>query len=417
MVNGGNHIELEFGDGARYMMHASWLRDAGAVFAGRHTACNYGPLERTHTSNCGASLLAKYNCGQTEMFDSAWLRAAAPTVGRLLGSGKALGDAPNCPARRTPWKAGFKLPVFDADALRCDEGVREFLKVLASDGVARIDNIGLPSGLGQHEAGVPLEKLAFRVLGMFNQHPVRTTTYAYLHKCPEIAKMGADYDQSNPLSMHTDHTVYQGTPGFVQWLYQAKGAVTSKVCDGLALSQHLKEQYPEEYELLTNVQVTHSSRNTLYTTEGKSRNVRDASSQPNAFELVHTHPIIRLGPGGDFVQVVQSETKRGISAIPFHKFDAFMKAYRLWMNLCESDQFITHFDWPEGSAVVTNNWRVLHGRANVRPDAERTLVTAYQTRALFENRLRYLERAASNQDRSHSLAVSPSSIFSSFVSK
>lgn len=204
--------------------------------------------------------------------------------------------------------------------------------------------------------------------------------------------MGADYDMENPLCMHTDHTVYQGTPGFLQWLYQAKGSVRTKVCDGYAIANFIKENHPEEYETLTTVEITHSSRNTLYTKEGCPRSVYDDQVKPAAFELVHTHPTIQLAEDGTFEKLVQSETKRGISAIPYEMHDKFMCAYKLWIDLIESDEYCRYFDWPEGSVVVTNNWRVLHGRAIIAPHAERTMITGYQNRPLVENRYRYLKQ-------------------------
>merc|ERR550514_2694115 len=105
-----------------------------------------------------------------------------------------------------------------------------------------------------------------------NQHPRLATRYGVMKKSPEKpqAVSGADYDHSNPLSMHTDHTVYDGTPGYLQYLYQAQGSVSSKVCDGLAAAEYMREHHPEAFRLLTTVQVTHSSRNVLYAKDGES---------------------------------------------------------------------------------------------------------------------------------------------------
>lgn len=144
--------------------------------------------------------------------------------------------------------------------------------------------------------------------------------------------------------------------------------------------------------MLTELHVTHSSRNTLYTQDGTPRSVTDANTAPNAFELVHTHPIIRVASDGMVEQVAQSETKRGVSALPYDVFHEFMAAYKSWMTLCESEQFMTYFDWPEGSVVVTNNWRVLHGRATIPRGMPRTMCTGYLNKAIVENRYRLLQQ-------------------------
>jgi len=259
--------------------------------------------------------------------------------------------------------------------------------------------LGTPESLERESAGKPMEALAKKIVGKLNQHPVRSTNYGVMRKTAESAKQGADYDMSNPLSMHTDHSVYHGTPGFIQFLYQAEGSVSSKVCDGLALSEYVKEHHPDAYKLLTEVQMTHSSRNTLYTPEGAPRSVYDKSTEPSPFELVHTHPIIELNAKGQMEKVVQSETKRGVCALSYDTYEEWMAAYSLWTQLCEDPRFIKHFDWPEGSCVVTNNYRTLHGRATVPPEMSRTMAFGYVNKTIVENRYRYLKQLQTGKDK------------------
>lgn len=212
-----------------------------------------------------------------------------------------------------------------------------------------------------------------------------------IQKAAGIAQ-GQDYDIQKPLSMHTDHTVYDGTPGFLQFMYQAEGSCRSKVCDGVALAEYMREHHPAEFKLLSTTEITHSSRNNLYTPSGSPRNVSDPTSVGSPFELVHTHPVIQLGVDGQVEKVAQSETKRGVCALSFDEYDNFMKAYKLWINLCEDDRFIKHFDWPEHSMVVMNNWQVLHGRASVPSGMPRIMVGGYITKVNFENRYRLLKQ-------------------------
>jgi gamma-butyrobetaine dioxygenase len=285
------------------------------------------------------------------------------------------------------------MPVFDAAVLaESVDAQAEFIEKLICPGIALIKGVGTPEHLEREHAGKPLEDLVQKMVGKLNQHPVRSTTYGVMRKTAESAKQGADYDMNNPLSMHTDHSVYPGTPGSLQFLYQAEGSVRSKVCDGLALAEYVKEYHPEAYKLLTTVEMTHSSRNTLYTKEGAPRSVYDQSTSPAPFELVHTHPIICLDAEGQVEKVVQSETKRGVSALPYEVYGPFMEAYELWTQLCEDERFIKHFDWPEGTCVVTNNWRTLHGRASVAPGMARTMAFGYLGKILVENRYRLLKQ-------------------------
>lgn len=191
--------------------------------------------------------------------------------------------------------------------------------------------------------------------------------------------------------MHTDHSVYNGTPGYLQFLYQAQGSVTSKVCDGLAIAEYFKINHPEEYKLLTEVQITHSSRNNIYARSGAYR--ADVEGDEGAtFELVHTHPVIQLDDKGQLEKVVQSETKRGVCALPYDTYQKFMDAYKLWTQTVEDERFIKNFDWPESACLVTNNWRVLHGRATVPPGMERTMCFGYCAKTIVENRYRFLKQ-------------------------
>jgi len=201
-----------------------------------------------------------------------------------------------------------------------------------------------------------------------------------------------DYDMQKPLSMHTDHTVYHGTPGFLQFMYQAQGSCQSKVRDGVALAEYVRNHHPEEFKLLTTVPITHSSRNNLYTPDGAPRDVGDPKVEGSPSELVHTHPVIQLNAQGRVEKVAQCETKRGVCALSFDKYESFMTAYKLWISLCEDQRFMKHFDWPEHTMVVMNNWQILHGRASVAPGMPRTMVGGYITKVNFENRYRLLKQ-------------------------
>jgi len=413
-INGGKQVILEFSDQSRYEIHSAWLKDSSPANRGadfyRTSAADVWKLRDFTVSGSaprsdGEQLSVTYEANgkqHDDVFEARWLHAFAPFVGKALHAGAATGPAPlkgtgsmlgALHRRRTPWMKDVEMPTFDAKVLAESVDAQvEFLEKMVDPGIALITGVGTPEQLEREFAGKPVEDLVFKIVGKFNQHPVRSTTYGVMRKTAESAKQGADYDMSNPLSMHTDHSVYQGTPGYLQFLYQAEGSVRSKVCDGLALAEYVREHHPEEYRLLTTVQMTHSSRNALYTKEGAPRSVYDKSTAPAPFELVHTHPIIQLDDEGNVEKVVQSETKRGVCALPYDVYEPFMKAYEMWTQLCEDERFIKHFDWPEGSCVVTNNYRTLHGRASVPPGMNRTMAFGYLNKILVENRYRLLKQ-------------------------
>jgi len=412
-INDGKSIDVEFTNGTAYRFHTSWMKDSSPSNVGsdfyRKTAKGLFETENyiaseVKPSECGTKLqVAFMNGSDTPVFDEyvgTWLHAFAPQVGKPLhetasaapaikGTGSLLD---NLYKNRKGWGKDLEMPKFTAEELLRSEAKQvEFLERCADPGCAQITDLPPPESLDNMEVGKPMESLITNIIGRLNQHPVRTTRYGVMHTRAKAAQAGADYDHSNPLSMHTDHSVYNGTPGYLQFLYQAQGHVQSRVCDGLAIAEYVREHHPEEYKLLTEVQITHSSRNNIYAKNGDYR--ADAEGADGAtFELVHTHPVIQLDEHGLFEKVVQSETKRGVCAMPFDTYHKFMGAYRMWTQLVEDERFIKHFDWPENAVVVTNNWRVLHGRASVPPGMARTMCFGYVQRPMYENRYRLLKQ-------------------------
>ena len=285
-------------------------------------------------------------------------------------------------------------------------------------GVAVVTNVSIPKSFNHMDCGQPLEDFMFDILGRANQHPVRATRFGVIHTQARGEKAGSDYDHKNPLSMHTDHSVYHGTPGYLQFMYQARGSVRSKVCDGLALAEYLREHHPKDFEILSRINMTHSSRNGIYAKDGEYR--RDSSAEGFSFELVHTHPVLSLDEDGHVLKVVQSETKRGVSALPFEEYESYMNAYKRWTSLVEQPRFKCSFEWPEHSMVCMNNWRVLHGRAEVPPGMERTMVFAYAMKTIYENRHRLLKQSQAerkNPEIDHKwLTRLPNQVLTSLVS-
>ena len=101
----------------------------------------------------------------------------------------------------------------------------------------------------------------------------------------------ADYNFENPLAMHTDHAIYEGTPGYLQWNWQAQASVTTKVCNGISVAEYIRATSPRAFELLSTVHVTHAVRTNHYTSDGRYAN-SPGKYHSGTFEQAHTHPII-----------------------------------------------------------------------------------------------------------------------------
>jgi len=417
-VNGGRQVLVEFGDKSAYKVHSQWLIDAHPNRRGAdyyRTSANHvrklslATVQKACVPPDGRQMTLTYDLDgerRREVFEAPWLHAFAPFVGKTLEASGAIRELRGTGSmfdelmpKRKQWRADLDMPTFNAETLvnSIDEQAA-FLESMVMTGVALVENVGVPESLDRIPVGRPIYNLARAIIGKFNQHPVRETSWGDMQNTEKSAEHGHDYNMEKPLSMHTDHSVYHGTPGFLQFMHQAQGSVRSKVCDGLALAAHVKKHHPEAWRLLTTVEITHSSRNVLYCRDGKPRNVYDPSVEPVPFELVHTHPIIELNCDGQVEKIVQSETKRGVCALPYDVYEPFMQAYKLWTDLCEDPRFIKDFDWPEGSVIVLNNWRALHGRATVPPGTARTMAFGYINKNLVENRYRLLKQLQTERD-------------------
>jgi len=421
-VNDGKQVDIEFVDKTSYRFHTAWIKDAHPNLTGSdyyrksaktvfevdgYAVDSAKPLEggdkiQVNFTNCNPENAV------TEEYVSSFLHAFAPYVGRPLH--KAAEQAQSLPGtgslldglyqNRKGWGSDLEMPTFDGEEMAKNEDMQiEFLERMMDPGVALIKNIGVPEGFDHVKAGIPMEEFVGKIIGRLNQHPVRATRFGVIHTQARGEIAGADYDHKNPLSMHTDHSVYHGTPGYLQFMYQARGSVTSKVCDGVAIANYMREHHPEDFKLLTTVNVTHSSRNCIYAKSGGYR--RDSPDRDGAsFELVHTHPVIQLDKDGNVEKIVQSETKRGVSALPYDIYDRYMEAYKRWTQLVEDEQFKCNFEWPEHSVIVMNNHRVLHGRATVAPGVERTMVFGYVMKTIYENRHRLLKQRRAEKNHS-----------------
>lgn len=446
----GKTLDLHFADGGTFRFHAAWLRDSTPSNVGQDEYRTDPQLvyrlphvtaTAAHPVDHGTSLEvtfayhehAKSDDGDgkdsteegkgesAERFDARFLHASAPFVGKPLvepptpafpvlhGTGTVAGPV------RVGWMSkGFTIPEFDFEAITAsvDSHIAFMECVLFQPGVAFIRGVPAPESLSDDmKVGVPLESAALKLVGRLNQHTNRSTRYSVTHAAadaagqtqPEPIQKSMDYNCAFKLPMHTDHSQFPGMPGYLQFMQNLQGGVASYVTDGLAVAEYIETHHPDEYTLLTTVPVTHSFRNRLYKASGAYRDLAappDPADPVDPYEVCHTHPVIELSADGSgrIERIAQSETKRGVCAIPFDVYEPYMAAYRRWTTLIEDPRFVHRFEWPENGVVVCNNYRVLHGRADLAAGDERTLIVGYSGKSLTDNRYRMLCQQRAERD-------------------
>ena len=107
-------------------------------------------------------------------------------------------------------------------------------------------------------------------------------------------------------------------------MHQYAGNSVGRVCDGLALSEALRLHHPDQWRLLTEVQVYHGHRHRNYDMSGSPCELDESQTNVAEFELSHAHPTLRVDANGRLLQVVHSEHKRAICDIPYDTYEPFL---------------------------------------------------------------------------------------------
>ncbi len=420
LQDSGDEVLVNFHDGQRCSFRANWLLDASpdnvsesftrldSEIVRRRAGVN--AVDASQSADA-TSVDVTFSDGSNHIFRADWLRAFSPFVSENRGaasamvsrkvSGESLSDELFA-TKRNLWESGFECEQFEARDLLTSEsfsGRIAAIESLCTDGIVVITGMEAPSSLNLEDAGKPLERIANALAGKLYQHPRRKSTTGVMRKnmITNNTKHLADYQLDQKLAMHNDHAfIRDGACGYWQMLHQAEGSATAKVVNAAAVANELRHADPEAFHLLATVPVTHSLRTIHYTRDGGYTG-DIGHNHDGVFEDEASHPILNLrfnSAGEQYVESVRhQEIKRGVCAVSFDKQEAFMAAYRKWIALCESDQFVSYVDWPENSLIIVNNGWVLHGRGVPKAGSrERVMVWGYVQKHIVDLNYRLLKQ-------------------------
>ena len=439
--NQGTELNLHFVDGSQYKFNSLWLRDAVPANANE---C-YIRADAFEVLNCqgdgevlesvtldadtdSVTINLAFKDGRVLPARGDWLRSFAPFVAKDMlresTSAKEATDGASTagntrfltdelygpPEDRNLWESEYgNLPHqnggalhFQASDILNDPSTRiKGIEALSKDGVLIIRNLRKPASLDLEDVGIPLKEVANALCGRLYQHPRRKTPYGMMRTKMVMTNMKnlSDYNQAQPLAMHTDHAfISDGGSGTWQFMHQVKGSVKSKLVNGNAVAQYLKSVDPRAYELLATVEVTHGLRTLHYDEEGNYCSYEEGEMHDGVFEDCSTHPILtvmKTSDGREFLEKVShQEIKRSVCDIPFELQVEWFAAYRKWISLCESEKFVTYVDWPEDSMMILNNAWILHGREinAARLKMDRLMVWGYVEKHILDNQYRLLKQ-------------------------
>ena len=170
---------------------------------------------------------------------------------------------------------------------------------------------------------------------------------------------------------HTDGTYSHDAPG-LQMLhclaFTGEGGESTMV-DGFRIAAELRSRQPDAYELLSTVEVP-------------GQYIGDGS------HLMASRPVFRHDHSGSLVQVSFNNADRAPFLLPGDEMEAFYEGLRAFESLANDHALQWRRVNRPGTAMLFDNWRVLHGRAAYT--GHRHLCGCYVNREDFESRRRML---------------------------
>ena len=176
------------------------------------------------------------------------------------------------------------------------------------------------------------------------------------------------------LSAHSDNPYRKPVPG-IQLLHCIVNEATggdSTLVDGLAVSNYLEKYEKHYFDILTSTEILFSftDKDVILKNWGK---------------------LIELDSGNKFKQIRFSGRLDYVPLLDPEELTLFYKARKRLYELCSSDDFVVNFRLSNGTLVMFDNHRLLHGRTKYDPSSgNRHLQGCYIEYDATEGKLRRL---------------------------
>jgi len=356
--NARDRLELAWSDGRRDTVYAIWLRDNSPSAAARHAngqklfdITDLAPdvaIESAARSN-GALAIRFAPDGHEARYELAWLRRHG-------------GRDSSMPDRRL-WGAELAdhLPVHDHRAVSADGAAkRAWLADVRDLGFAMLTH-------------VPCEpETVCRVVGLFGF--VRETNYGrFFEVRTEPQPINLAYTPMG-LSCHTDNPYRDPVPGLqlLHCLAAENDGGDSVVVDGFKAAALLREEAPEDFDLLTRHAVPFRFESADAVLETRAR-------------------LITLDDHGEVTEIRFNNRSIATFDLGPDVMPAFYRAYRRFAQVLQRPALEVSFKLKPGELFMVDNQRVLHGRRAVGGAGRRHLQGCYADKDSLLSTLRLLE--------------------------
>lgn len=358
---GADWLDITWDDRVTSRYPWLWLRDHAHDEATLHPVTQQRQL---HTAGIRHDLRGTTVCVVGDQVEVAWSdnSPASHLPIEFLASFRTPGPANiDVPTERVLWDAEIideQWPSIEHETVMAgDEGIASWLDLVAKYGFAMV--VGTPPTIEATEALV-------RRVGY-----VRETIFGgFWDFQADLSKADTAYTNLELLP-HTDGTYSHDAPG-LQLLhcltFDGEGGESTMV-DGFRIASELRANEPELYQVLSTVNVP-------------GQYIGDGS------HLMAGRPVFRHDHLGTLVQVSFNNGDRAPFLLPPAQMDAFYEALRAFEALANDHALQWRRVNRPGTAMLFDNWRVLHGRAAYT--GHRHLCGAYVNREDYESRRRLL---------------------------
>lgn len=249
---------------------------------------------------------------------------------------------------KTLWRGeDFQVPTVDWQAYQSqDDARRRALAAVADSGLVLLR--GVPCEPGQ----------VLKVIETFGF--VRETNYGRLFDVQTVVSPSNLAFSNLGLGPHTDNPYRDPVPG-IQLLHCLANEVDggeNLLVDGFQAAARLRQEYPEAFELLTQVRLPY----------------RFSDGQADLRSRV---PFIETDQAGNVLKVRYNNRSIAPFILPFDEQRAFYQAYRLWAEVLSAPELALTFRLEPGDCLVFDNTRVMHARTAFTDGGRRHLQGAY----------------------------------------
>ena len=364
-------VEVVWSDGRVSRFHHIWLRDNCPCAACVHQITKEQMFELVTVSpdvqpasalldDEGSLAIVWSEDGHHSQFHTGWLRAncysddaRAERLARLLTWDGSTFSAP---------------PGFDGPAvLTDDDALYDWLQALAIYGISVVHD--LPRT--EQTVGDLVARIGI----------VRETNFGVLWDVKSEPNPITNANTALPLPPHVDLPTREYQPGlqFLHCLVNETEGGENILVDGFRIAELLREEFPDDYEVLTTIPWDWANRS-------KTSDYRFRS------------PSIVTNADGTVKEVRVGNWLRAALDLPFDQIEHAYRAYRRLFEMTYRTDLQVRFRLDAGDAMVFDNRRALHARSEFTDaTGRRHLRGAYTERDELYSRLRMLERGMREQ--------------------